>query len=1196
MRHHSLFERPQSYERCLKQLKDRLVENPSILLNVELGFALMEFLNLDDEPITAVWAILSGIPLRHPRLENLTPEQRRAIANARQIIPFSSRFAWLNALRIYFRRIPERERNYIVEDFGKLDEDDIIINACKQVRHENREHIYTSLLHERLSFRESKQKSAKADRLYDFYAHTDERIVKVQVRFEQEDLERVERHPCDWFENHCLPSPFSLNLAELEETAKFIDDRENDLTIQYDWEPEQKGNWLKRYQKINFHTVENGQLSAEASPQLNLDGFTHVAGMVASGKSTLSLLLGAHLVRKKSGIRMTLVVGDVQSALKLVNLINWWFCNDPESDNPVAVPLLGRSQRDRHLRELHGARDYLEHKKRGQTHWGERWLRVECPLQALIPDTGKILKNKAITPGKEPCQSLKQFRSSDEENQNQQQSSGSSYLCPFFNICPSHQLYRDLPEAQIWITTPGAMAMGSIPRQLESRRIKFGELVYEQSDIVIFDEADTIVQWFDNVYAENVGLTNGKDGVFDEIGRATEDHMSQDRTPSQLITQRWVGAQRAAQQAITVTLTLLQHNKILQKWVRHSYFTPNALFYKLSRRLSGLEEFEPKDTPEERCQENEQLTKETLQIFDLLFINEPDPLRPKRLRSSDNRVESSALQLASLLKEINSAGESALDEDILDDCKAWILEFFPDLEQKLERLQQEIEARNERQPKKKRRKRKNDEDDDPPETLETLARRLQFALTTALLDRHTRIVFYEWYSRPNSIEGEQPHRKMPSGMLNILPLPPTGRQFGTYYSRPNQDDGDRQRLSIFAYTNIGRSYVLNFHRLLTDLDGRRGPNVLALSGTSYLPDSTKFHVGNTGDIPDGVLMPEETARNAIAQSRFAFIPQYDKNGQPIRISGTPESKKMQAFKQLAKTLVGDGGSGLLSEELEEINKLGETDEKWRDRDRLLLLVNSYKQAQWVAREIRQQWPGQREFIYHLQQSAVMGDRESDTTGEETGGLARSDIETFAQTNGKILVAPMQAIGRGFNILNRQGKAAFGAVYFLTRPYPHPDDTQAIAQEVNRRTLDWANDADFIAWQEDGILQRARAIRKLASDYWRLVEQREYYSTLHDNDKLGARPRRDLAATTAGYIIQAVGRLLRGGVPFHAYFVDSAWAPNNANPDMEEPDTEKTSLLVAMILCLSDYAYEENTVGDALYKPLIDALEKMELNW
>ena len=712
--------------------------------------------------------------------------------------------------------------------------------------------------------------------------------------------------------------------------------------------------------------------------------------MVASGKSTLSLLLAAYLIKEESDLRMTLVVGDVQSALKLTNLINWWFCDDPECDRPVAVPLLAHSQRDRHLRELHSARDYIEHQKRGQTHWGERWLRVECPLQALISDMGQTLSNQPIIPGKEPCQFLKKVPPPNNNKKQKRKYLGPSHLCPFFNICPSHQLYRDLPKARIWITTPGAMAIGRIPRQLESRPIKVGELVYEQSDIVIFDEADTIVKWFDDVYAEEVGLTNGTDGVFDKIGLATERHMVLYRTPKQLITQRWVGAQRNAQQAITATLTLLSENEILREWVSKSYFTPNALFYKLSRRLSGLEEFDPEDTPEECGQENERLTAETACIFDLLFINEEDPLRPKRLQPSDNRVENSAFQLSLLLKEINSAGESAFDEDILDNCKAWIVEFFPDIEQKLARLQNAIDARNAQQPKKKGRKRKNNEDGDRADTLDTLAHRLQFALTTALLDRHTCIILYEWYSRPNSIEEEQPHRKMPSAMLNILPLPPTGRQFGTYYSRGHEDDGDNKRLSIFAYTNIGRCYVLNFHRLLTDFDGRRGPNVLALSGTSYLPDSTKFHVGD----PQGVLMPEKTAKDAIAQSRFAFLPQYDPDGKPIRISGTPKGKKESAFKQIAKTLVGDRGTGLLNREMEELKCLGKEDEKWRDRDRLLLLVNSYDQSKWVADEIRQKWSSQRSFVAHLQRNSVTNDSDQDEVDE----LARADIETFAQNS------------------------------------------------------------------------------------------------------------------------------------------------------------------------------------------------------
>ena len=88
--------------------------------------------------------------------------------------------------------------------------------------------------------------------------------------------------------------------------------------------------------------------------------------------------------------------------------------------------------------------------------------------------------------------------------------------------------------------------------------------------------------------------------------------------------------------------------------------------------------------------------------------------------------------------------------------------------------------------------------------------------------------------------------------------------------------------------------------------------------------------------------------------------------------------------------------------------------------------------------------------------------------------------------------------------------------------------------------------DFIAWQQgDGIAKSAEILRKTANNYWRSVEQRSYYRTLRDNPDLVAFPRYDLAATTLGRIIQAVGRLIRGGVPFHGYFVDSAWADNSA---------------------------------------------------
>jgi hypothetical protein len=401
--------------------------------------------------------------------------------------------------------------------------------------------------------------------------------------------------------------------------------------------------------------------------------------------------------------------------------------------------------------------------------------------------------------------------------------------------------------------------------------------------------------------------------------------------------------------------------------------------------------------------------------------------------------------------------------------------------------------------------------------------------------------------------------------------------------------------------------VLNFHRLLIDFNGQRGPNVLALSGTSYLPDSTSFHVGN----PQGVLMPEQEASKAIALSSFKFLPQFNQKKQPLRISGMSERRKMSLLQEIARSLVGTNGTGHLGKELQELKHLGDNDlnNYWRDRDRLLLLVNSYDQARWVANEIRNCWSSMQELVYHLvpdntdiytEDDLDEGDKFAKST--DKGALNRADIETFGQMKAKILVAPMNAIGRGFNILNIHGKAAFGAVYFITRPYPHPHDTQAIAQEMNRRALDWADKADFVAWQQgDGIVQRAEKLRQLAARYWRSVEQRSYYKTLRDNQELLAFPRFDLAATTAGLVIQAVGRLLRGGVPFRGYFVDAAWAPKSAarkaDPELSEFDTEETSLLVAMLLRICEYASEDKTVGNALYKPLADALERIEdLDW
>lgn len=1188
----TLFEPPAEYNARLGELEalpdfDR--SRAELLLQVELGLALMELLRLDDEPVTGVWALLGALPIHHHRLRRLSSEDRRAVANARQLIPLSSRTAWIAALRRYMRQIAESWRNY---DFDTQQLDTQIINAARRDRRQMHYQLYRQCLTAALQPRRRAARHVHAHTAYQFVARVNGVSMPVRLSFTPEHVSGANKLPKTWFDAPRPRQHFELNLEHLATVAAMLDQREEALRQRYPG-GKQQGSWVRRLSAVAYHTVRaDGSIDPERARTVTLNGFHHAAGMVASGKSTLSLLTTAHIVCDRPDLRITLVAGDTQSALRITNQINWWFCDDPEHDTPVAVPLLGRSTRDSHLRSFSVSRDYREHQERGQPHWGERWLSTCCALQALIPPEtlSDELQGRPLTPGTEPCQSLRKI--SNARLAQPAGSSGRAHLCPFFASCPSQQIYHDMPSARVWVTTPGAMAASGLPRHLETRKMKLGELVYEQSDIVVFDEVETIAEWFDSVYAEEVSLANGHDGVFDIIGEKTEAYMRVDRAPPPA-TQRWVTAQRDAQTFISATLSLLHErwgHEILRQWVSNGSFTPSTLFYRLARRLAGLPERDFPDTSPVQLQAQERRIQPILQIFEALLEDGPSP---SGQQGSSQPEQEATHRLQQLVQLMNGTSDSASDEAIHRTCKEWVAQFYDSVERQRNVGGELLTGQQASRAQASRGQGNGAAPEEEPDTLETLAYRLQFALTVALLDQQTRIVFYEWHSRPNTIESESPYRRMPEGMLDVLPLPLTGRQCGTYLlqGRGEHTEGrtESHSLSLFTYTNIGRWYVTNFHQLLTDLTGVTGPHVLALSGTSYLPHSTQFHMGQ----PQGILVPEPGAVEAIGKSEFAFIPQRMRStGEPIRISGQPHRQRAGLFKEIARALVGNEGAGHLGHTLREIEQRGALHQKeWADRSRLLLLVNSYDQARWAADEIRQCWPSLREKVYHLARSLPSIDDGVALPGarmeREPGAFALADIETFAHTGGRILVAPMNAIGRGFNTLNQRGTAAFGAVYFLTRPYPHPQDTRAVARELNRRALDWVGDPGFTAWQADGLAARANMARRQASRYWRLVEQRSYYRTLRPIPELHARPREDLAATTAGLLIQAVGRLLRGGVPFLAYFVDAAWGPRSAQQQGAR-DTPRDSLLAAMIDLLTEYV-STDPISNALYAPLVDAL-------
>jgi len=1156
-----MYKKPQSYKalvRAINATPDTKGEG-EMLVHVEATLYLAELLHLDDEPVAVGWALLDGTPMPDRRLASLSSEQRRMLANARQIIPLNSRFAWEQALARY-ARIPLIHRNYeIVTSRGFHEQ---IINACKRdpVPHAEHLDIYEQMLTVALEFQHRAPTFPQANSSVSFFINSDGHVQRGTVRFDALPISHLV-DLLDWFSGTRERSAFSIPLADLHETAIWLDCREGELG-----NPE---HWAEDLRRIRFRQVEGNVLIDVAA--LVLDGFFHMAGMVSSGKTTLAKLIIVHAIRHGWEVRFTFVVGDTNTAIQMAHQFNLWFCGDPAEDTPVAVPILGQSGRAVHLERFLASQAYRDSIEHNQPHWGERWLSPVCPLNALVQWESDGVSH--IPTGKEPCERLADSASKAGQTKH--------HLCPLFAICPSKQMYRDLPAAKLWITTPGALSQAALPRHLDNRSLKMSDVIYEQSDVVIIDEIETVVDWFDRTYADNLTLTDGGHGLIDHLDAQVTRYLIENRTPPPEY-QEWVFAERAASRAITAILTVLntregQGLERVRGWLNKGYFTRNRLSYRLARRLAGLKEYELRtDLPAERQRAEEEQTKAVLSIFealdDLLTIFQPQA-------RGDRQIPGPTVALTAILQQMNNANINATTDELIEACKAWILTHFPDIEANIATLTETLQRSDHPKDKDYLERELLDRD------VHDLAQKLFFTLWAVILDWHLNTLLNDWHHKPLEIASQQPQRKIPLAMRDILPVPALGAQYGLFRAPTGRPEAQTNpnHLTQFIYTNIGRSYILNFHRLRTDLDGRRGPNVLAMSGTSYLPDSSRFNVQHP---PNGVLEPDEKARHALQNSRFEFRPFYDAEGTPIVVSGS--RNKEDAIRTMIDAMlrVDRRAGGFFGQVLEQLRRNEASDpENWQDRARLLVFTNSYTQARIAARTLQTAWPERAKQIFYLNRGKDNQDYELEST------LQRVDIEQFASKEGLILFAPLQSIGRGFNILNQHHRAAFGAVVFLTRPMWPPDDLPAMAQEVNRYTLQWAAQRDLpdALASADSLYGYAMALRDAARRLWRNIELRRSYEALVFDEALRIAPRRDLAASTAGTLIQATGRLLRGGVPFHTYFTDAAWSPATAKEGPTIYETAETSLLQAVIDIVNDYAHEANAVGNALYGALAEAL-------
>ncbi|SFB99701.1 pPIWI_RE_Z domain-containing protein [Spirosoma endophyticum] len=252
---------------CLTARIDELVNDEVLskteaysLLRTELTFALAERLGFADEPVIIFWALLGASPLFEHRLQQLADEDRTALDNVRQIVPFSAKSAWLNELRRY-QELPDEWRGYEfeVDPPGPT----LLTHARRPESYQHQIHltIYEQCMVSRLDYhRQTPPNLAVANLSYYFKTHVQatssegvlrHQIVEANVIFPADLLDQQPPLPTSWLTIPDERDSFRVSITSLRAVAQRIDQRERSLAIRYGYSPPSTS-WSERLDRLTL--------------------------------------------------------------------------------------------------------------------------------------------------------------------------------------------------------------------------------------------------------------------------------------------------------------------------------------------------------------------------------------------------------------------------------------------------------------------------------------------------------------------------------------------------------------------------------------------------------------------------------------------------------------------------------------------------------------------------------------------------------------------------------------------------------------------------------------------------------------------------------------------------------------------------------------------------------------------------------
>jgi hypothetical protein len=910
---------------------------------------------------------------------------------------------------------------------------------------------------------------------------------------------------------HSERQPILVSLEELQAEADWMDENAAPGTAAHGQF------WGPRLRDVDLQSVSADGL--QPSGILTLDGLLHLIGMVGSGKSSLFTVLTVYLARR--GHRVTIVQSDVASLLREQAIYDSLRHAD---DALLAVPLIGRSTRLTHLKRLHVSEALRWGPSLDQDHPAYRMLSTICPLDGFRKDA------KPIKPGYEPCTALYPLskggseEGSDSDADASQDTPDRRLDCPLMPVCPVHAPTRQLAEARIWLATPASLLASGPQQPLVPDRLRNMEMAVRSSDVVLVDEADLMQIQFDDRFAPTEVLVGGEGALLDRLATQVSRQIYRPGRPlvgKRYVLDRWLTAHNNLQRAVDrLYAWLREHEEV--RWAlsrEETYIHGERL---LSHVLSELNQ---RGVP-----------VDNFKTAMGAFIS--NPLGREGEHDEPQSVWTAAVQ-AELFRMDSPFALARLQR--------WIREELPAPADLLTDF--EVDA---------------------------VSQRLLVALIVEVIGHSLHDVIVDWPAAAESLDLDRGTGGLfydtAESLVKLVPEAPMGPVFGfQYFDSENTGDGE---LRFFRVQGVGRYLLHHLHDCLLDSHGIAGPHVILTSGTSWAPESWRYHLSVE---PGMVLLPNRVDRTAETICMFEPLADPDDPGRHLSVSAIkePENRILSLRSMVAELsrrrgFEGNGGKGksMLDRELEQLDP---------DRKRILLVVGNYEEARAVG-ETLTELRGAPDEVLTLERDSSDDDL---AWRPRPGKLLRSMLKDMPSKwqEAKFLVAPLLAIERGHNILVGQ-QAAIGSVYFLVRPMPVPGDPHTAVQQVNYWVDQYVDTLTGMSATEAG-----RHLRGVSQAVWRKALQGQCgYSEL---DQPGRTP---LLWTQLVLVWQCIGRLLRGGVSARVHFIDAKWAEESAEG---RTDTEASSMLLGFERILADAldhpdpAYQ--SIAEALYGPFAGAL-------